>query len=1179
LLAGSYFGALLSAVARAIEAEGGRAVAVQTLDIAHGDTYRLTPELPERLGWDELAGFVVIINAVSVDYLQALRAAGKAVVLISREEPEFPCPVVLPDNRNGVREAVEHLWGHGHRRIAFAGDLAQHDIKERYEAYRDTLKSLGQEPDPALFFPATDNLVGGGRAAASALLAAGLPSSAVVAATDYNARGLIVALQEAGCLLPQDQAVVGFDDMPDSAFLSPALSSVSQHFDRIGAVSAQLVARQLRGEDVPPGRYVVPTSYVARESCGCADALFAGQVDRSGRDPVAGFTDGLRSLLSRSNRPEPATEQDLAALGEELKAAFEKALTEDISSIELIRLGQLSEGLYSHDPSPAGLVGILALVRHLARALEERASDPQASTRIDLCLQAVGLGLSKACVNGQIHLDQTEQELMRNESDVSLALLHSPQGEFRKLHWLSRSSARAGVLALWAANDQGGVELKVVGSIDASGRELQLPSSRFPLEAFPPSQLIERACRERDTLLFLLPLKTEASDWGFLAVVAPTATSLTGRETYYQWSAVLSLTLAHEAVNTSLRNRTEDLAVSFQREREMAQAAKESEERYALAASAANDGLWDWDLATGTIYYSSRWKQMLGYEEQAIGNSPVEWLGRVHADDIDGLMAVLRRHSRGTPGSFEHEYRARTADGNYRWVLCRGMGVPGDGSSATRLVGSLTDITARRSLEEQLVHQTLHDTLTGLPNRALFLDRLSQAIAHSERQPDYKYAVLWLDLDGFKVVNDSLGHFVGDMLLVKVAERLLLAMREADTAARFGGDEFAILLHDTPDLPAVETFVKRLQERLGHPYDLDGHQVVVTASVGIATSASGYERPEEILRDADIAMYQAKAAGRAGFAAFDDSMYASAIFRMQTETELRQAIEEGQLELHYQPILDLATGALIGMEALVRWRHPHRGLILPAEFLPVAEESGLIIPMGRWILAEACRRMCAWKAAGLIDEGLRMSVNVSNREFWAPSMLEQLDEVLEETGTPANWLVLEITEGVIMHNLDRALDILEQLHDRGVSLHIDDFGTGYSSLEALHRLPIDALKIDRSFVAGLERDGKSGELVRTIIQLGQTMGVEVIAEGIETPAQQVILAGMGCPEGQGYWFSVPLPASGLRNALVSGEYQDQLVPDPGDGSAANDAASGAATDQGPRHDLNLKASPAAKLTT
>jgi diguanylate cyclase (GGDEF)-like protein len=406
--------------------------------------------------------------------------------------------------------------------------------------------------------------------------------------------------------------------------------------------------------------------------------------------------------------------------------------------------------------------------------------------------------------------------------------------------------------------------------------------------------------------------------------------------------------------------------------------------------------------------------------------------------------------------------------------------------------------------------------------------------------------VVWLDLDGFKVVNDGLGHLVGDELLKRVAVRVSAHLREEDTAARFGGDEFAVLLQHLNDFSDVEQIVMRLRDDLGRPYDLNGQEVVVSASIGIATSANDYVLAEDVLRDADIAMYQAKATGRAGFATFDASMHAVAMSRLQTETDLRQAIDQGQLELHYQPIVELAHGHLKAIEVLVRWASPIRGLVAPSEFLPIAEESGLILTLGRWVQQETCRQLLEWKRAGIVPEELRASINLSNREFWNPGLLDQVDNVLSSTGAPAHWLSFEITEGVIMHNLERALEVLDGLHARGVQIQIDDFGTGYSSLEALHRLPIDGLKIDRTFVANLQ-DGKSTEVVRTIIQLGRNLGVDVIAEGIETPMQQHVLAQLGCPLGQGYWFSRSVPALRLgellilTNALLPGP---QLVDDP-----------------------------------
>jgi EAL domain-containing protein (putative c-di-GMP-specific phosphodiesterase class I) len=394
---------------------------------------------------------------------------------------------------------------------------------------------------------------------------------------------------------------------------------------------------------------------------------------------------------------------------------------------------------------------------------------------------------------------------------------------------------------------------------------------------------------------------------------------------------------------------------------------------------------------------------------------------------------------------------------------------------------------------------------------------------------------------------------------------------------------------DVPDFSSVQRIVRRLLGSLRVPYQLDGHEVVVTGSLGVATSTTGYDRPEDVLRDADIAMYRAKSTARGSYATFDASMHASALARHQTETELRQAIEgslhrpatpggylfgygdaalrvgpgglymarldapagprpestdavqgsptEGQdshLELHYQPVVDLATGAVDAVEALVRWRHPMRGLVPPQQFLQVAEDSGLIVPMGEWVVAEACHQMAAWHFASVLGPGTRVSINLSNREFWSPRFFEQLDRVLHETGVQPDLIALEITEGVIMDDIDRAVERLNELHARHVQVHVDDFGTGYSSLQSLHRLPIDVLKIDRSFVAGLGEDERTGELVRTIVQLGHSIGVGVIAEGVSTPAQHRILLDLGCRLGQGYLFSPALPPEALEELLARG---------------------------------------------
>jgi diguanylate cyclase (GGDEF)-like protein/PAS domain S-box-containing protein len=909
---------------------------------------------------------------------------------------------------------------------------------------------------------------------------------------------------------------------------------------------------------------------------------------------VADFTEALQKAVLRdgrsSGRAFPA--EKVTRLVAVMERTITRARVGEVNPEDLINLGQCCQELYRLGPGQDMFNAILRFSNELSSQLTRAPGDDQhgALIRLNGCLAEVRLGLSKALLNERNEAYYELRKAIRDEHEISLDLLKSHESDPRELGWLGRTKAIAGVLALWkrdgdlpdlARDDEAptakasldlrrlgveapgpdnpdvgapgespprGPELEVVGTFDSAGRPLTMSTTSYAVEAFPPVELLQMA--GHGNVLMHFPVTSEEIDWGILSVAVPLDSGFLGQDTYFQWEALLSEALDYQYVLQSLRERSQQLhergellALSYRREREMAQAVRESEERYALAARAANDGLWDWDLDKGTVYYSSRWSEMLGYAEDGIGNSPEEWLGRVHPEDRPALMAELVGLKLGEQASILHEHRVRSHDGGYLWLLCRGLAVPGLGRPATRIVGSLTDITERRLLEERLRQQALYDNLTSLPNRALFLDRLTQALANSKRRPNHTYTVLWLDLDGFKILNDSLGHQMGDKLLVQVAERIRAQLRESDTAARFGGDEFVVLLLDIPDADTVKGVVGRLLEHLGAIYDLDGNEIVVTASIGVALSSNGYERPEDVLRDADIAMYRAKSSGRGTYAIFDSSMHATAMARLKTETELRQAIEprghdSSQMELHYQPVVHLGTGEVMALEALVRWRHPLRGLITPLEFLQVAEDSGLIIPMGRWVAAEACRQLTVWEALEVLSPDVRVSLNLSNREFWSPLLLDHLDLVLQQSGVLPERLAFEITEGVIIDNLERALTVLHELHARGLQVHVDDFGTGYSSLQALHRLPIDALKIDRSFVAGLSHDERTAELLRTIVQLGNNLGVTVVAEGVETPSQHACLREIGCSWGQGYLFSAPVPAAGLEHLVATGRFSE-----------------------------------------
>ncbi len=540
-------------------------------------------------------------------------------------------------------------------------------------------------------------------------------------------------------------------------------------------------------------------------------------------------------------------------------------------------------------------------------------------------------------------------------------------------------------------------------------------------------------------------------------------------------------------------------------------ALRESEERYALAVAGANDGLWDWDLRSNRIYLSPRWKAMVGLEMEDISTETSEWFQRVHPDDLERLQSDLDDHLNERVPTFENEHRMLHADGSYRWVLSRGMAVRDTGSIPYRIAGSQTDITARK----------VYDPLTGLPNRILFTDRLEHALARFKRQKNDLFGVLLVDLDRFKIVNEGLGHNLGDRLLIQLSRRLKTCVRTGDTIARFGGDEFIVLLDEMKDNSDAVRVSERIQQSLKTPFQIQGQEVFCTVSIGIALSTTGYEQAEEVVRDADTAMNRAKALGKARHEMFDRAMHTRSAQRLQVETDLRKALERNEFEVRYQAIVALEDQGLSGFEALIRWIHPKRGLVNPDEFISLAEETGLIINMDHWIMREACRQTVEWeKRYG----PLTISVNLSAKQFAQADLIERILESLAVTGLNPEHLKLEITESALMDNTDKAADIIAQLKSHKIKLGLDDFGTGYSSLSYLHRFPVDTLKIDRSFISRMDQAGENAAIIKTIVALAQNMDFQTVAEGIETDSQLASLKELDCRFGQGYLFSKPLTA-------------------------------------------------------
>jgi diguanylate cyclase (GGDEF)-like protein/PAS domain S-box-containing protein len=562
------------------------------------------------------------------------------------------------------------------------------------------------------------------------------------------------------------------------------------------------------------------------------------------------------------------------------------------------------------------------------------------------------------------------------------------------------------------------------------------------------------------------------------------------------------------------------------------EALRVSEERYALAARGSNDGLWDWDLRRGLIYFSPRWKAMLGCENSTSGNCADDGFKLAHPEDLDRLKQAIAAHLRGYTPHLEVEHRMRHNDGGYRWMLTRGMAVRGADGIPYRMAGSLTDITARKAAEARLERSALYDGLTGLPNRVLLMDRLRRALERAKRHADYQFATLFLDFDRFKMVNDSLGHMIGDQLLVGIAQRLAGCVRTEDTVARLGGDEFVVLVDYIADVGDAVLVAERIQRALGDPFDLSGYEVFTSVSIGIALSMTGYDEPETVLRDADIAMYRAKSGGRARYELFDSEMHARAVALLRLETDLRRAIEREEFEIHYQPIVALDGGRITGFEALVRWRHPQRGLVSPGEFLPVAEETGLIAQIDWWVLRRACRQLAAWHAQFPSEPPLSMSVNLSSRDFSRPDLADRIEQELRAAALDGRSLRLEITESAIMEHSDVAAGMFDRLQAMGVQVYIDDFGTGYSSLSYLHRFPVDTLKIDRAFVSRMSSSGENAKIIQTIVTLARDLGMNVIAEGVETVEQCDHLRALRCEYAQGFFFSRPLDDAAVELLLI-----------------------------------------------
>ncbi len=593
---------------------------------------------------------------------------------------------------------------------------------------------------------------------------------------------------------------------------------------------------------------------------------------------------------------------------------------------------------------------------------------------------------------------------------------------------------------------------------------------------------------------------------------------------------------AHGLLERKVRERTRELSranaqlmLENAERRTVEQALRRAEARFRGIFEHALEGIFQSTPEGRFLSVNPAMARILGYEGIQELLEGVESIGEgIYVDPARRDEFVARMEEHGQVTAFE--FRGRRKDGELIWLSVNARRVPGADGITMYYEGFLEDVTLGHESRERLEHQAFHDPLTGLPNRLLFHDRLQMALKRAVRRRNYTFAMLYLDLDRFKVINDSLGHDVGDALLKVVAEKLLECVRDVDTVARFGGDEFGVLLEETPTRGTAVRVARRIRAHLAEPVRIGQHEVFTTASIGIVLRTDQYTTPEELVRDADTAMYRAKEQGHSRFKVFNKRMREEALRLLTIETDLRRAVERQEMRLHYQPVVALEGGDLHGVEALLRWTRTEGGDISPAEFVPVAEDTGLITSIGAFALEEVCAQLRRWNDAGLPPPGV-VHVNISGRQFMQPGLPHAVETLLDRTGTDPRTLRFEVTESVLMRHGSQAITVMAQLRDLGIRLCLDDFGTGYSSLGYLKRLPVDSIKIDRSFVSGLEHDRDGQAIVRSIISLGLHLGLEIVAEGVETLVQAEILASLGCRYAQGFLYAPPLPASDLAVML------------------------------------------------
>ncbi len=856
---GPYYDDLIAGVVAAAEAVGSSVIAVQT---AVGVS-PFNPDDPAqrhvtRAGWDRFDGAIVVLHAVSRDYVADLRAAGKFVVAVGQDIRGTHAAITL-DNAGGVRSGVTHLVEHGHKAIGFVAPTWHADADERYRAYADCMRMLDLDALPVMGhdLPAELTMEDQGYLAAQAFIDAGRPCSAVMLATDLLAFGFIRGLRDAGLSVPGDVAVVGVDDFDESAVHDPPLATVAISFHKVGEIACNVALRGGSGEAMEE-RYYVPQRFVPRESCGC---LHGAESDGAGWSdtPIATLVDTLVEAAQEDALEGSVDRNHVVEVAGRVATLLNPPADGSVAVPSVESVADEINKLCVIDRS---VQAARRAIRDLAQALVNDSEDPVERAKVPL----VALDLYDAIWAGQLQRRLTVHSALKraqiNHYFIGTSLLGRDRGDLRSLSWLAQTDAQAGALGLWEPGLPGRIAVHGIYNQDRQDpASITLPQSDVPVESFPPTWMLRDASGV-GRLVVLTQIRFEDSDWGVLAVAGgPVLQSSVIQETFLQWSLLMSASLDQEKANADLDRQAGELTAAYETEVALLEEVRVSEERYALAAEAAHDALWDWDIASNKIFYSSRWKALLGFRDNEIGPAPEEWFGRVHPDDRQAVQAQLDQALKGVEQFLDFEHRLRVSTGEHRWIACSGRSVSDKDGRPIRLVGSISDVTVRRLLQEQLLQEAMFDGLTGLAKGTLFKDRLNQAIELSKRRPDYWFAVLFVDLDGFKAVNDRWGHAAGDEVLAGVANRLKDSLRTNDTAARLGGDEFAILLNDVGHVSELPLIIERLEALIRVPHTLGNHAVSVGAAIGYAVSGAE-ATADAMLHEADTSMYRAKRRSR-----------------------------------------------------------------------------------------------------------------------------------------------------------------------------------------------------------------------------------------------------------------------------------------------------------------------------